>query len=928
MNKKRPLNAFTLAALALLGCGAALAQTQSPGDIEADIERLKQQLQQRERDLAAARAGAAAPAAAASAPAAPPAAPATAELGKVVVSATRTLEPIAALQDVPRSVSAVSGVELERLGATSITDVLRRINNVNFNFGNPRTGSLTMRGITTGSSDAIDPSVGLVLDGVSIAYSPIINGAVYVDIDTVEATHGPQGTLGYKNSSTGQIEIRSRPATFSPEASGSITFGTWNAVRATAVVGGPVVEGLLAWRGTLLREQSDGPYKNIYPDLQGRTSYPNTDNTYARVQLLLTPGHDITGKLQIENQPRGAQYINGLTVKLPQPRTYSDGVAISATTLNAAPENRLSRGWFTQYPNFSPATYFANPVDVDNNGAIITGSRAVTADVTWQPGRFSLRSITGFRDAWFSAANDEGTPFDITKSGGYITYYKQWSQEFRLGYAVPGLVDATTGVHLLATRNDSLTRTRYGSDAGAWFATGNGSVGNLQYGTLANNSNAALNANGDALLRDALNLLYSGTDTYVKNKGVAWYGSADWTLSDPLTLTTGLRLGDEHRHTTQYKLVLDPGYGSALNPVSVDNVSLGGFALDASNALTAANSAAQLQLADQVANRYYGVAVTATPGAAYASLSAAQKAQIAAARAVRAGQLTGLYQPVAAQPFIGKVDAANLSLRDKLNDDFTAYATLQYGEKAGISQINGATVNGGISVPVLPERSTALELGVRAALLDKTLLVNADIFRNELRNFQQTVSYLDPVLSALNGTPTYSSGVGNVKAVRVQGLEFDALYTGVRDLNLRLAGAYNDARYRSFLYAGLASELDPAVYGSFRDVSGKTLPNAPQFSYNASAEYRRPVFGSYVAHTSVNWNWTSKYDNDANLSAYGWVPAHGLLDLGLGIGRQDGLFDVNLIVKNSLNKLYNNPGWTSYTPAIPRWVGVQFSGKL
>jgi outer membrane receptor for ferrienterochelin and colicin len=73
---------------------------------------------------------------------------------EAVVIRSRKVQPLETLKEVPTSVSVVSGEELDRLEATDITQVLNRIGNVNFNYGNPHTGSLTLRGITIGSSVA------------------------------------------------------------------------------------------------------------------------------------------------------------------------------------------------------------------------------------------------------------------------------------------------------------------------------------------------------------------------------------------------------------------------------------------------------------------------------------------------------------------------------------------------------------------------------------------------------------------------------------------------------------------------------------------------------------------------------------------------------------------------------------------------------
>ncbi|MDR3353146.1 MAG: Plug domain-containing protein [Zoogloeaceae bacterium] len=100
------------------------------------------------------------------------------------------------LQDVPLSVSTVSGAELERLQAKDLSAITKRAANVNWNPGNPRQYSLSIRGIgKQGQTDAQDPSVGIIVDGINYAYNPMISSVDFTDIDAVEVTRGPQGTL-------------------------------------------------------------------------------------------------------------------------------------------------------------------------------------------------------------------------------------------------------------------------------------------------------------------------------------------------------------------------------------------------------------------------------------------------------------------------------------------------------------------------------------------------------------------------------------------------------------------------------------------------------------------------------------------------------------------------------------------------------------
>ena len=61
--------------------------------------------------------------------------------------------------------------------------------------------------------------------------------------------------------------------------------------------------------------------------------------------------------------------------------------------------------------------------------------------------------------------------------------------------------------------------------------------------------------------------------------------------------------------------------------------------------------------------------------------------------------------------------------------------------------------------------------------------------------------------------------------------------------------------------------------------------------------------------------------NIVKTSAYNRVNAR--------IGADKGTLSVELFAKNLFNdSTYQTLSWNTYTPAVPRWVGVQFSGKL
>ena len=802
------------------------------------------------------------------------------------------------LQDVPVSVSVVTGAELERLDAYSAGAIAKRAANVSWNIGNQRTSSLSIRGIgKIGQTEAQDPSVGVIFDGVSYGYNALACSFDFGDVDTIEVARGPQGTLQGKNASVGSITINTRRPSFTPTADYTLAFNKNNGVLGVAAIGGPVIDDLLAWRGTFSVDRQQGPRTNAYNRDQ---TYTNTDRVSGRVQFLLTPFEGFTARFEGDIQPRAGETTNGNTVFSPTPTHYADG---APNPLSTDASTRLSRSWFTNNPGYQLSDYYAG-IDNDAQHALVTGSDGLTTELNWKiPSGQTLTSITAYKSYHFNAVNDDGTPFDIYRnSGGFWNDYHQVSQELRISSPVGDFVDYQAGLYFIKVNNSATYQRAWGNDAGAWFAS------NAQYNTL--DATAA----GQLLMRDSLanvSMAYNapaGQQT-IENKSGAVFAQANWHFTDRLTLTTGARLTRENRTNVGSSYVVNPGDGAYLaNFASTDPA-----------------------LQDAAAAKYFGA------GRTYASLSAAEKSQVAAAQAIRAANIGVLFPATAAKPFKASQPAVVLSPSYKITPDITSYASYQHGEKAGIAQL----VNG-VSTPAAAEKTNSFELGVKSALLDKTLILNADIFDTRIGNYQQAVQVVDQYTTALknDGTTYYTSATGNAPKVGVKGLEVDGVYGGIPRTTLRFSGAFNKATYEDFPNSAQPVEngdLTSAVTtGAFqhpaqpyRNVNGKTLAGAPRFTFNVGADYSQPVAADKVAHVSANVAYSSSYNSDVALSRYAQVGAQALVDFAVGAGKRDRSFDVSVIVKNLFgNQTPQARTWNSITPANPRTFGIQFTGKL
>ena len=861
--------------------------------------------------FAAHAADAPAPAAAASAAESTSEAPA---LDAVTVHSRNRIER---LQDVPLSVSVTTGAELSRLNAYGVEAIAKRAANISWNQGNQRTSSIAIRGIgKIGQTEAQDPSVGVIVDGIPYAYNALTSSFDFVDVDTVEVARGPQGTLQGKNASVGSVSVNYKRPTFTPTADYSLGFNKNNGLIATAAIGGAVIDDLLAWRGTFSVNRQQGALVNQYNRDQ---TYTNKDRVSGRVQFLLRPSDALNVRVEGNVTPRASETTNGAVYNRPTLLTqYADGSAIPASVTTNTPEAKLSRSWFSQ-TGYTLANYYGGP-DNDAQHGLVTGNNGLSAQVDWKlDSGHTITSITAYQSYHFNAVNDDGTPFDITRNaGGFWNDYHQNSEELRITSPTGGFVDYQGGLFLMQARNSATYEKSWGNDAGAYYASPS------QYTTLdADAPGQLLMLNSLANLSMAYNSPAGQQE--INNKSAAVYAQANWHFTDSFTVTTGARLTHEDRKSLDSTYIINNGSAAELNPATVNGVSLGGFI---SNASTGAldlvnNTADQIAVADALAKKYFGVST-------YSGLTGAQMKQVAAAKAIRATQIGVVFNPVKAQPYRANQPAFTVSPSLKLGPNVTTYTSFTHGEKAGISQV----VNG-ISTLVDPEKTNSFELGVKSALLNKTLILNVDVYDMRISNYQQAVRLVDQYTTNLNiangvsPSTAYTSATGNVPKVEAKGLEFDGVYGGIPRTQLRFSGAFNLAKYKSFPNSAQPVENAYANAPAYQDVSGQTLAGASKVSFNVGGDYRQPISPTHDAHIDANVAYNSKFNSDVSLSKYAVVGQSALVDLSFGAGKHDKSFDASIVVKNVFNnKTPTAVTATTITPSSPRVFGIQFTGTL
>ncbi|MGH8314220.1 MAG: TonB-dependent receptor, partial [Steroidobacterales bacterium] len=192
-------------------------------------------------------------------------------LEEVVVTAQRREQN---LQDVPISITAFSGAQLEKSNVKGAVDYLVQTPNVSFT-EDAQSGSrglgISVRGVNNlvSGENAFVNSVGIYLDEFSVASVPNgVSNPFLPDMERVEVLRGPQGTYFGRNSLGGALNIVTHAPTDKYE--GRITVGgesystTGDMFNFAGVFNAPVSDAFRV-RGVAFYEHSSGMVKNTNP---------------------------------------------------------------------------------------------------------------------------------------------------------------------------------------------------------------------------------------------------------------------------------------------------------------------------------------------------------------------------------------------------------------------------------------------------------------------------------------------------------------------------------------------------------------------------------------------------------------------------------------------------------------------------------------
>ena len=416
------------------------------------------------------------------------------QLEEIIVTAEKRAERAS---DVPMSITAVTGGQLEKQGITRVDDLAKVAPGFTYQPSDYGTPVYSIRGIGFKSdSVAVAPTVSVYVDQVPLPYSVMTPGAAF-DLERVEILKGPQGTLFGENSTGGAINFVAAKPTDHLEAGVGLTYGRFNEADAQGFISGPLTDTLSGRIALRTEQRGDWQTSETRDDTLGKRDFS-------------------TGRMLLDWKPRDDLRFE-----------FNANGWIDKSDTQAA-----------QFVEYSPTV----PNGYQNLAAALSAYRPAPNDARvadWAPGT-SLR-----RDDHFGQFSLRGD-WSITPETK-LTSITSWSD---LGQVVPIQPDGTPYRNIAFTTSAAIQsfsqELRLAGSAieerWRWMLGGNYESDTTRDDQLGYQSSASNSGIGPDRWHTFLNDNHQNVDTW------ASFGSLDFAATSTLTLQSSVRYTKSDNH--------------------------------------------------------------------------------------------------------------------------------------------------------------------------------------------------------------------------------------------------------------------------------------------------------------------------------------------------------------------------------------------
>jgi iron complex outermembrane receptor protein len=779
--------------------------------------------------------GAASPALAQTSPAAEaqassqPSSPETRVRDVVVVTAQRREQSV---DEIPMAIQAFSGEDLEQLHISDVRDLSAVAPSFTVSQSYHGVPIYTLRGIGFNTINISSTStVGSYVDEVAYAYPFMLSGPVF-DLQRVEILKGPQGTLYGRNTTAGLVDFITNGPTDAFEASLTAEVGNYGTHNLGGHVSGPLGETARARLAFRVENSDEG-----WQESNSRDARLGDIHRYAaRLRFDWRPTDSLTFDASLSGWVNKSDTIAAQGIGFTPNTTPGSGAfgpfntpGLAAYIAANSPSSGSDADWGAanvRSANIGIGAGLAGDLEEDTSfwAASVETTYAFSDDLR-------LVSLTGYQDLDRNALSDwSGAPYEILvqELEGKI---QSFSEELRLEGETSGvqwLVGAYYGDDDLQDNN----RTLLGQNANVAAIRFNG---NLLLATPFNSGayTAAQMAQSFRTYRDL-------GDITARTASI--FANADWTLSDTLSLTTGVRY-TEDKHA--YVGCSADFNGSMLPNVNVVNRFL-------------------------VSTRY----------------AVAPPAPITTNACNTYDPDTNSFRQLSHE-----LKEDNVSWRLALNwqatDNVLAYAAVSEGAKAGNTPINASNISFQQD-PARQEKLRAYETGLKAAL-GSAVQLNASAFYYDYTDKQLSVYFPDPIYTALRR-------LQNVPEANAYGAEADLTWRATNNLTFTGSATWLQTEVQN--YQGVNAAGQPQLY------DGNPFPFSPEWQIAGTALYEAPVSETLGLRVAVNGRWQDESAADLSEGSSFGIDAYALVNASVAVHDLSETWEASLWARNLTDEYY------------------------
>jgi len=412
------------------------------------------------------------------------------------------------LQDVPVSISAVTGETISRAAIQKAEDIQFLVPNFTLTETGIGTNAF-IRGAGSGINQAFEQSVGTYIDGVHFGRAQQWRSP-FLDVERVEVLRGPQSILFGKNSVAGALNISTAKPT--DEFEGSLA-ASWEFENEESIIEG-MVSGPISNRVRYRIAARQRELKGYMFNATLGEDEPNREDWTVRGTLEF----DVTDNLVATFKAEVGEFdVDGRHIEIVNELPAAGG------PFQGLQYNQILTGVFGADPSVNNVVQ--DDIRSSNGDFSYNDSENFALTLDWALGDYNLESITAlstfeydeFCDCDFTGADVFGAALQET--------YDQFSQEFRLSSPIGERYDYIAGIYYQTSEHDYKDQITV-SPTSVLIAAIN--AANPGFGNLVAGTQASRLATVDADVISA-------------------FAQFNWHLSESFTLQLGARITNDQR---------------------------------------------------------------------------------------------------------------------------------------------------------------------------------------------------------------------------------------------------------------------------------------------------------------------------------------------------------------------------------------------